>query len=422
MLRDLMDRNLRDRRIVVAWMVHGAQLERSADETARALTAGLNARDVLLLAALAYDRNGRALPNELIGPVHSTAAGVTGSLRRLHSADLISREVGDDARTRPVSLTTAGSRLIADIVGPWQLWFDDAVDRLNEDDRNELYRLMVKASATWQGAWPDHLVDEVGPPTVAGLDGVRGLLLDIDGVLCRGDDAIPGAADAVHRFRHAGLELVAVTNNTRSRASEHAAKLAAAGIDIGAHQILTAGEATARLLADLDGDASIFVAGSAALRNELLAAGLHESETPDYVVAGIDLDMTLSRLAEAARHLNAGAQLIACNPDRTLPVSSGTAPETGAVVAFLEAASDKTARVVGKPNAQIYETALQMIGLDRSSVMMVGDTPETDIIGANAAGIRSAYIGDDNELPADSLAEPSLCVADLSDLADRLLG
>jgi DNA-binding MarR family transcriptional regulator len=149
------DPELRDRRIVVAWMVGGASLERSADRIARQLTPGLNARDVLLLAALMYDRDGTAHPNELIGPVHTTAAGVSGSLRRLSDAGLLLRTVGTDARTRPVELTAAGRQLIAEIVEPWQDWFEDALHRLSDAERMDLYRLLAKGSGLWEGVWPD---------------------------------------------------------------------------------------------------------------------------------------------------------------------------------------------------------------------------------------------------------------------------
>lgn len=149
-----MDRQLRDRRIIVAALVWGAELERSADRTARELTPGLNARDILLLAALAFDRNGRALPSQLIGPVHTTAAGVSGSLDRLDAAELLQREIGSDARTRPVQITQAGTDLIADILAPWQEWFDGALERLDDNDRAELYRLLVKASGLWDDVWP----------------------------------------------------------------------------------------------------------------------------------------------------------------------------------------------------------------------------------------------------------------------------
>lgn len=149
-----MDRELRDRRTVVAALVWGAELERDADRTARALTPGLNARDVLLLAALVFDRGGTALPGELVGPVHTTAAGVSGSLRRLETARLIRRDTGEDARTRPVALTDEGRSLVERIVAPWQEWFDVALERLDEDERRDLYRLLVKASGLWEGAWP----------------------------------------------------------------------------------------------------------------------------------------------------------------------------------------------------------------------------------------------------------------------------
>ncbi len=149
-----MDRELRDRRIVVAALVWGAELERSADQVARSLTPGLNACDILLLAALAFDRAGEARPGELIGPVHTTAAGVSGSLKRLEAAELVRRGVGDDARTRPVTLTPAGSALIEEILAPWQEWFDGTLERLEEPERAELYRLLVKGSGLWDGVWP----------------------------------------------------------------------------------------------------------------------------------------------------------------------------------------------------------------------------------------------------------------------------
>ncbi len=115
----------------------------------------MNARDVLLLAALAFDRGGAALPGELVGPVHTTAAGVSGSLRRLEDAGLVERGVGDDARTRPVRLTADGERLVADILRPWQDWFDQALVRLEDHERSELYRLLVKGSGLWGGVWPE---------------------------------------------------------------------------------------------------------------------------------------------------------------------------------------------------------------------------------------------------------------------------
>ncbi len=101
-----------------------------------------------------FDRDGTAHPNELIGPVHTTTAGVSGSLHRLGDAGLVLRTVGSDARTRPVELTDAGRQLITEIVEPWQDWFNEALHRLSDAERSDLYRLLVKGSGLWDDVWP----------------------------------------------------------------------------------------------------------------------------------------------------------------------------------------------------------------------------------------------------------------------------
>lgn len=148
-----MDRELRDRRTIVAAFVWGDHLERAADDTARELTNGLNARDVLLLAALAYDRDGHAFPTDLVGPVHTTSAGVSGSLRRLEAGGLITRDTGDDRRTRPVALTDRGRDLVNETLPPWQDWFESQLTRLDDNERHDLYRLLMKASGIWDDIW-----------------------------------------------------------------------------------------------------------------------------------------------------------------------------------------------------------------------------------------------------------------------------
>ena len=243
----------------------------------------------------------------------------------------------------------------------------------------------------------------------------------MDGVLYRGDVVIPGAADAMRRLRQSGLKIVALTNNARAHAADYERKLSGLDIVLPASDILTAGAVTGRWLAEQHGAPSVFVAGSEALRQALLAAGCRESDAPDFVVAGIDLAMPLSRLAEAARHLHRGARLVASNPDRRLPVPGGFEPESGAVVAFLEAASGQTATVIGKPNRPIFDYALERLELPRESVLVVGDTVDTDIAGAAGANLRSAHVASGNPFPPACDFEPTVKVADLAELADLLL-
>lgn len=149
-----MDRTLRDGRLVAAAMVWGCQLERVGNETARTLTSGLNWRDLLLLA-IVFDRGGEARPSELVGPVFTTSPGVTGSMDRLEQAGLVTRGVGADARTRPVALTPAAGALAASIVEPWAEFVEGRLEHLDDAERAELYRLLVKASGLWTGVWPE---------------------------------------------------------------------------------------------------------------------------------------------------------------------------------------------------------------------------------------------------------------------------
>lgn len=142
---------------MTACAVWGGHLERAADAHARSLTPGLNSRDLLLLGTLAIDSGGRALPSELIGPVFTTAPGVSGSVRRLEDAGLVIRGTGADLRTRPITLTDAGRALVAAQTDTWMAFHDERLGRLDEAERNELYRLLVKGAGLWDGVWPEEV-------------------------------------------------------------------------------------------------------------------------------------------------------------------------------------------------------------------------------------------------------------------------
>ena len=147
------DRALREARTIAAVMVWGSHLEQAGNENARKLTPGLNWRDLLLLG-IVYDRGGEALPNQLVGPVFTTAPGVSTSLARLEKAGMVTRGVGSDARTRPVALTPAAGELAAAIVGPWEAFVESRLSRLDEDERAQLCHLVCKASGLWDEIWP----------------------------------------------------------------------------------------------------------------------------------------------------------------------------------------------------------------------------------------------------------------------------
>jgi len=258
--------------------------------------------------------------------------------------------------------------------------------------------------------------------TIAAADApVRGVLLDMDGVLFRGDTPIEGAAGAIQDMRSKGIAIACLTNNARRTAGEYAAKLNSFGIEIDAKAIVTSGMAVAGYLSGRDTAPKVHVVGSDTLLRTLLDVGAVQSETPDYVVAGFDLALTVADLAPAIRHIANGAVLIASNGDVVIPTPQGPEPEAGSIVAFLEAATGTKALVLGKPRPEIFDLALQRLAVARDEVVMIGDTPATDIAGATAAGLRSFLVESGNPIAADGdQFEPTGRFADLRAVANHL--
>lgn len=253
-------------------------------------------------------------------------------------------------------------------------------------------------------------------------DPVHGVILDMDGVLFRGDQPIEGSAKAVRDLQAHGIKVVCLTNNARRTPDDYETKLRKLGIEVKASNILTSGLAVARFLTTQDAPPKIHVVGSDVLRKTLLDAGAVESENPDYVIAGIDLDLKVSDLTPAIRHIAKGARLIASNDDAVIPTPHGPEPEAGPIVAFLEAATGKTATVLGKPQTEIFDMALERLDIDRDTAVAIGDTLATDITGANAAGLRSILVESGNTAPSETGdCEPSARFPNLRAAAEFLI-
>jgi len=292
--------------------------------------------------------------------------------------------------------------------------------RTHGEDAIEVSLPLASRNARWVEPLP-RFEDLYRPkPDRGDLAGIKGILLDLDGVIYRGDAPVAGAADFLEAIRAAGIEVLALTNNARADAAAYADKLNAMGIPFAAERILTAGSATAAYLSSLASKPRVRVLGSAILRREILAAGAVEASAPDYVVVGYDPSLTIADLSSVVDDLRRGAKLIATNPDATLPVGTGLTAECGALVAFLETAGAAKATIVGKPSSIIFQQAQQRLGLAGDDVLMIGDTAATDIAGGNAAGVRTALVATGNPPENDSTAEPSVRVSDLSELIDLL--
>ena len=221
---------------------------------------------------------------------------------------------------------------------------------------------------------------------------IKGLLIDMDGVIFNGEKAIAGSAKAIQLAKDRGLKIIFLTNNARLSSFGYVKKLARHGMAANPEDIITSGEVVGKFLKELDSCPKVHIIGSNALRNVILSTGTIESNSPDFVIAGADLNLRINDFTVAVRHLINGARLLATNTDPIIPTQNGPEPEAGPVVSFLEAASGQIAKDFGKPQRMIFDMAIERLGFSRDTVVMIGDTVATDIVGAKNAGLRSVLV------------------------------
>jgi HAD superfamily hydrolase (TIGR01450 family) len=239
------------------------------------------------------------------------------------------------------------------------------------------------------------------------LAGHDALLVDLDGVVQLGRDPVPGAAVALEGARAAGLRVVFVTNNAARSAADVASTLTDLGVTAAPADVLTSSMAAADLLAGrFPSGTRVLVVGGAGLREPVEAAGLtpvaSADEEPAAVVQGWSPDLTWALLAEAAVAVRRGAAWFATNTDATLPSPRGPLPGNGAMVGAVALATGTEPEVVGKPGRALFDAAVRVAGATRP--LVVGDRLDTDIAGANAAGLPSLLVLTGVSRPADLLA------------------
>src|SRR6185437_14287853 len=186
--------------------------------------------------------------------------------------------------------------------------------------------------------------------------------MDMDGVLVREEQPIPGADVFLRRLRERGLPFLVLTNNSMYTRRDLAARLAASGLEVPEQSIWTSALATADFLQGQRPGGSAFVIGEAGLITALHAAGYTLTErNPDYVVLGETRTYSFERITQAIRLVAAGARFIATNPDPTGPAPDGPLPATGSVAALISRATGVDPYYVGKPNPLMMRSALNAI-------------------------------------------------------------
>ncbi|HWL01720.1 MAG TPA: HAD-IIA family hydrolase [Microbacteriaceae bacterium] len=260
----------------------------------------------------------------------------------------------------------------------------------------------------------------------APLDGVDVLLADLDGVLYAAAEPIPYAVDAVNSLVADGVRVGYITNNASRRDDEVAVQLRGYGLVVAPHDVVTSPQAAVDVLRELVPPGStILVVGGEGITHELGLAGYavtgSAEDAPAAIVQGFHPSVGWANLAEAAFAIQQlGIPWIATNQDWTMPHSRGVAPGNGTLVSAVHTATGTLPIVAGKPERPIFETAIARFGAVRP--LVVGDRLDTDVIGANRAGIASALVltgidGPKQLLAAGAEERPTYILDDLRELS-----
>ncbi len=259
------------------------------------------------------------------------------------------------------------------------------------------------------------------PPTP---DKKRGYLIDMDGVIYRGNKLIPGSDYFVQSLLEKEIPFLFLTNNSQRSRCDVVLKLANLGINVEIEHIFTCSISTARFLASQKPSGSAYVIGDAGLLTALHDHGYAINDTnPDYVVVGEGRLINFEVLEKALQLIMEGAKLIATNLDPNCPIDGGIRPGCGSIVAFLETASNRKALSLGKPSPIMMRMARKEIDLRTEEVTMIGDTMDTDILGGLQMGYRTVlvYSGSTQPHELDQYPyAPSLAIPSLKDLITEL--
>lgn len=257
------------------------------------------------------------------------------------------------------------------------------------------------------------------------LKNIKGLLIDIDGTLMRGNSLLSGVAEFLSFLASREIPYLIVSNNTKSGRT-YQQRFAAHGVEIASERFFTCVNTTYTYLTQHPDIRRAYVIGKPDLKEAVRRAGVSllpdGTGQADAVIVGGDFQLDFEKLKCAVLHLQRCRVLIGSNGDMLIPTEEGLVPEAGMTLAALSAATGVTPVVLGKPESYFFAQALQRLGLDRDGVAMLGDRLDTDIAGANQAGLTSILIctGVDNGQTArEKQIYPGHTVQDLSDLMTR---
>ncbi|MDF1519956.1 MAG: HAD-IIA family hydrolase [Brevefilum sp.] len=229
------------------------------------------------------------------------------------------------------------------------------------------------------------------------LPNIQGLIIDMDGVLWHDTIPIGDLASIFDRIDELGLQYILATNNATKTINEYIEKVAKFGVRLSYDKVINSAQATGIFLqSKYPLGADLYVIGQPSLKKTLESFGMKVCDTVndniEAVVVSLDFQLSYEKLKIASLLLQSGCDFIGTNSDPTLPTPEGFIPGSGTLIGALEIASGKKATMIGKPETLLYDMALKRLGTSPEETLAIGDRLETDIAGAQAAGIHTALV------------------------------
>lgn len=243
------------------------------------------------------------------------------------------------------------------------------------------------------------------------LDNLTTFLIDLDGVVYRGEEILPGAKDFISWLDAHNKKYIFLTNNSFASESQVITKLAHMDITTNKSHVLGAGQAAVQNIARRFPGGTVYVVGEQPLTNMVIAHGLkpadHNAHNADAVLVGLDRAFDYKKLTGAALAIRNGAAFIAINRDPLLPIAGGIVPGCGAMVAAIETSSETKPEIIGKPEPTLLQEAMRKLNSLPDETVMIGDNIGVDIKGGIAAGTHTLLVFSGKDTPA-SLAQSTI--------------
>jgi NagD protein len=257
----------------------------------------------------------------------------------------------------------------------------------------------------------------------------KGFIFDLDGTVYLGDRLIPGADRVIRLLRESGKKVVYLSNKPVQTREDYALKLTRLGVPTAPDEVVNSTLVMINYLKKNAPRARVFVVGEAPFVEEIKRAGFTVTEEPreiDYVVVAFDRTFDYRKLNISFQAIKLGAHFVATNPDRTCPVEGGEIPDCAAMIAAIEAVTQKKVEAIaGKPSPLIIQTALEAMGLPPGDCILIGDRLETDIKMGQDSGIATGIVltgVTDEKTLRESSIQPDFVFQSIADVKNILMG